>query len=209
MIVDTHGLNMLVEQSVRGFANVIISDCDFPGKVKAAKHLSDKGIRVVCFPDRFVHLAFGQDLDLVGSPVWKFNEFSAVYGDSPLTFARGEKIVVSTTGPRDVYALQYYDTAKNYFTLLADQFPLEIIPVELYNFGEAELLYVKARFEGAHVVGTRIFDQNDYLQAKRWLDEDENNRLVMFHSTMYPNGIRLMKEFPGQLSFGDVNVVVS
>jgi hypothetical protein len=209
MIVDTHGVNMLVEQSIRRFANVVISDCDFPGKVKAAKHLSDSGIKVVCFPDRFMHLALGHDLDVVGSPVWKFTEGKAVYGNAPLVITRGEKIIVSTTGPRDVYALQYYDAAYNYFALVADEFPLDIIPVELYNFGEAELLYKKARFEEANYVATRIFDQQDYAQAKMWLDEDENHNVIMFHSTMYPNGIRLMKEFPGQITFGDTNIKVN
>ncbi|MFH0797831.1 MAG: hypothetical protein V1906_00305 [Candidatus Woesearchaeota archaeon] len=59
MAVDTHGINMIVEQAIRNNATAVMGCCDHPGKIKAAKYLSDKGVKVICNTDRYVPLLIG------------------------------------------------------------------------------------------------------------------------------------------------------
>ena len=74
---------MVVEQAVRYNATTVISDCDHPGKVYAAKYLSKKGISIVCFPDKYTYLALGHDLSLVGSPPINITKNQAIIGKRP------------------------------------------------------------------------------------------------------------------------------
>jgi len=207
MIIDTHGLNMLVEQSIRKKAEVVVSDCDFPGKAKAAKYLSDRGVEIVCFPDRFVYQALGHDLKLVGSPVWRAENKRVVYGGAPIELRKGQIVVVSSVKDYENYGLMYYDAPSRYFSEINKTFPLKLISVGLDDFSQLQRVFDEAEKLGGNVVGARIFSQDDYEAAKVWLEGDGNNKIVLFHSTMYPYGIVLMEEFEGQVSFNDPNPV--
>jgi hypothetical protein len=207
LIVDTHGVNMLVEQAIRKKVDAVVSDCDYWGKTKAAKRLSDNNISVICFPDRFVYLALGHDLDLVGSPIWRFDGLRMTYGNAPIIFNRGDSIVVSDADFGGVYGLGYYNAPALYFKEIEKTFDLDLHIVKLEDFEELEDVFNEARREGINIVGTRIFSSYDYEQAKEWMQEDDKNRLILFHSTMYPYGIKIMKEFYGRVGFNDPNPV--
>lgn len=206
VIVDTHGVNMLVEQAVRHNASLVLSDCDHPGKVGAAAYLSEKGIRVACFPDKFVFQALGNGLSLVGSPPMRVSDSKAELGFQPVTIFSNEKAVVmnSTNQP---YALWYYQTPASYFSTLAQSFPLNITFVTITGFGQMEKVVSTARQQNAKVIGVRVFDSQDYYAVKNWLEESQDHRAVLFHSASYPFGYKILKEFPEQTTFDDPNPV--
>lgn len=207
MIVDTHGVNMLVESALRKGVDAVLSDCDHPDKVKAAVYLSERGVKVICFPDLFVYKAFGHNADLVGSPVWKFDSDREVmiYGDSPVVIQRDQKIVVMDADIGNAYAVWYYKAPMFYFAEINRTFPLDIIPAVVDGFRQSEIVYDIAREHNVNLVASRVFDSYDYIIAKDWLEEDEKNKLILFHSTMYPYAILLMQEFSDRISFNDPN----
>ena len=67
----------------------------------------------------------------------------------------------------------------------------------------------KADELGAKVIAARVVDLHDYYVFKPWLEENENNRLILFHSASYPYGFKMLTEYPDQVTFGDVNLVFS
>ncbi|MGM5488648.1 MAG: hypothetical protein ACQESG_06885 [Nanobdellota archaeon] len=206
LLVDTHGVNMLVEQSIRHDADVVLSDCDHTGKTKAAIYLSDHNISVICFPDRFTYAALGHDARLVGSPVWRVEDGSMVYGDAPVVLHRNETIVVTDADIGKTYAIWYYTTPLLYFEQITKTFPLDVTVATIDDFGQLGTVFDTAREQNASVVATRVFNSDDYIDAAQWLDEDESNTIILFHSTMYPYGIKLMQEYEGRISFDDPNV---
>lgn len=207
MIIDSHGVNMLVEQAIRKNANTVLSDCDHENKVKAAIYLSSKGVDVVCFPDRFVYRALGHNARLVGSPIWRYDQANQkmIYGDAPLTLYKNQTIVVNDADIGKKYAIWYYTTPMLYFQQINKTFELNIIPGVIDDFNQTERVYDLAREHNAKVVATRVFNSYDYHQAKKWLAEDKEHKIILFHSTMYPYAIILMDEFSNQLSFDDPN----
>jgi hypothetical protein len=206
MIIDTHGVNMLVEQAIRKEANVVLSDCDHEGKTKAAIYLSKHNISVICFPDRFTHMALGHDANLVGSPVWRFENNSMIYGDSPLLLEKYDDIVVTNADLGKSYAVWYYTTPFFYFSFVNMTFPLNITVSTIDDFGQLDKVFDIARQKNINIVATRIFNKDDYTKAKEWMDENKERRIILFHSTMYPYGIKFMQEYINRVSFNDPNI---
>ncbi len=204
VIMDTHGMNMLVEQAVREKVDAVMGCCDHPGKIKAAAYLSEKGIPVICLTDKYLDLVLGQDLSIVGSPPIKNEGGRIVFGRQPVQFLTNEKIVVmnATSLP---YALWYYQTPANYFSTLNAAVPLNIEYVQINDFNQMNKVVQKARQLRADVIAARIFSSNDYAELKKWLQESEKRRIILFHSSPYPYGYLLLKEFPEQTSFDDPN----
>jgi hypothetical protein len=205
VLMDTHGVNMLVEQAVRNNVSAVLSDCDHPGKVKAAKHLSGKGIPVACFPDKYAYLALGHNLQLIGSPpMRRENGSRVVLGGQPLSIAAGETIVVMNGTDRP-YALWYYQTPAHYFGALREAVQLKLELVQVSDFNQMRLVTERARKLRAKVIAARVFNSNDYGELRRWLLASPEHRAVLFHSASYPYGYLLLKEFPGQTTFDDPN----
>ncbi len=204
VVMDTHGVNMLVEQSVRHKVDAVLSDCDHPGKVKAAKYLSDRGIPVACFPDKYAYLALGHDMKLVGSPPIQRQDDRIILGGQPVEIAVSETIVVvnATSWP---YALWYYQTPANYFSALQQAVPLKLVYVQLDGFNQMDKVVRKAVQVRADVIAARVFNSNDYDALKKWLSASPKHRAILFHSASYPYGYLLLKEFPTQTSFDDPN----
>ncbi len=207
VIIDTHGVNMVVEQALRYNASVVVSDCDHPGKVYAAEYLSDKGMNVVCFPDKYVYLALGHNLSLVGSPPISFEKDSAIIGGRPIVINKKDTIL-AVNATDDKYALWYYQTPASYVEVLADAFDLNVVFISLNDFNQMDLAVNKAREINATVLATRIFNRSDYDAVSSWLRETKNHKAILFHSASYPFGQKLLNEFPDQTSFDDPNPVV-
>ncbi len=204
VIIDTHGVNMLVEQAIRYNASAVISDCDHPGKVYAAKYLSENGIPVVCFPDKYAYLALGHKLALVGSPPMTITQDKAVIGNRPIKITVKDKIVAANSTD-DAYALWYYQTSASYFDTLAQAIPLNITYVSLDDFGQMNKITAKAREIKATIIATRVFNSDDYSAIKQWLDESPTRKAILFHTASYPYGQKILREYTNQTTFDDPN----
>ncbi len=205
VLIDTHGVNMLVEQAMRYNASVIISDCDHPGKVYAAKYLSENNISVVCYPDKYVYLAIGHNLRLVGSPPARIQDTKVIIGGRPIQITKKDRIL-AVNATNEVYALWYYQTPTLYFETIAREIELNVSYYTLADFDQMKMVVQKAREINATVLATRVFNKNDYEEVKNWLDEDLGRRVILFHSASYPYGQKLLREYK-RAGFDDPNPV--
>ncbi len=204
VIIDTHGINMLVEQAVRKNATVVVGCCDNPGKIKAAMYLGSKGIKTICFTDKYLPLILGSGLEILGSPPIRREGNIMVIGDRPVEFGTEEKFVVMGVSG-DKFALSYYDTPRMYFDQLTGDIELDVEYVLIDDFGQMGRVTERARETGAKAIAVRVFSSGDYREVREWLEEDPENRAILFHTVSYPYGYKLLKEFPGQTTFDDIN----
>jgi len=207
VIMDTHGVNMLVEQALRQKANAVLSDCDHPGKVKAAAYLSERGIPVICFPDKYVYLALGHNLSLVGSPPMRREGEKVIVGGRQIQISTKETIIVMNATDLP-YAIWYYQTPANYFSALKEAVPqLKLEFVQVNSFNQMANVVRKAEMLRANVIAARVFNSNDYEILKKWLYQSPKRKVILFHSASYPSGYLLLREFPEQTGFDDPNPV--
>jgi hypothetical protein len=206
VIMDTHGVNMLVEQAVQENADAVLSDCDHPGKVKAAAYLAEKGIPVICFPDKYLYLALGRNLSIVGSPPVEKKGEKVILGARPLQISAKETIIVMNATDLP-YAIWYYQTPANYFSTLQSATPLKLEFVQVNGFNQMANVVRKAEMLKSNVIAARVFNSNDYEALKRWLFQSPKRKAILFHSSSYPYGYLLFKEFPEQTTFDDPNPV--
>jgi hypothetical protein len=202
VIIDTHGINMIVDQAIRNNATLVIGCGDHPGKAKAAVYLSQHNINVISFTDLYTYKTLGTP-NILGSPVWEDN----IIGNAPLNITKNQKIIVTNATINNTYAIWYYQTPALYFQEIDKTFPLKIIEVNLNQFNQTEIIYEKARETNTSLVATRIFNYYDYNQARTWMYENNENKIILFHSTAYPYAIALMEEFRGRISFDDPNPI--
>ena len=209
VIVDSHGINMLVETAIRNKADVVIGCCDNPGKIKAAKYLSDKGISSLCFTDLDLYRALGTNIQTVGSAPFEFKDNKVIFGGLPLEIYVNEDIVVADADIGKTHAIWYYAAPALYFKEINKTFPLNLHVVAMDDFNLTKRIFDKAREVDARIVASRVYEAEDYNEAKKWLQESRDNRLILFHSMSYPYGLLISKEFRGQVSFDDPNVQVT
>lgn len=208
VIIDTHGINMLVEQAVRNNATVVVGCCDHPGKIKAAKYLDGKGINVICFTDKYLPMLLGTNHTILGSPNVNYTNNSIILGNQPVTFNVNETIIAEDVG--DYAKVQsYYDTPARYFRALEKIADLNITYVSLNEMNSTEKVTEKAEELNATVIAVRIFNSDDYIKVKEWLEKDINNKAILFHSTAYPYGYKIINEFPYQTTFDDINPILT
>ena len=212
MIHDTHGFSAIAEKAYenRDKLDIAIACMDTESKATAALYLAENGINCYAPCDRFSYILMNYKnktqakAEIIGSAPIKKTDYGAVIGDQPVTIHLNEKIIVQYTV--DDYPDQYCDTPKRYFTALEETFGLNLNTTYVYaNIGETYMVAQKAIDEDAHVIGVRVYNQEDYSAVKIWLEENENNRAILFHSAAYEFGIKLFSEFPEQTSFGDLN----
>jgi len=204
LIIDTHGVNMLVEQAIQENATVVIGCCDNIGKVKAALYLNDKDINVICNTDKFLPLALGQTDKTVGSAPYFDAKDKVRIGYQPIFIKISEKIIVLNAP--DSYGLTYYNTPTLYFSLLEEKttLPLNITYVTINDFDEMGIVTDTAREEHAQVIAARSYTEDDYQALSVWLEENKEHRLVLFHSEAYPYGYLLYRNYPFQVTFDDI-----
>ncbi|VVB81870.1 Uncharacterised protein [uncultured archaeon] len=207
VIIDTHGVNTIVEQAIRYNASAVVSDCDHPGKIYAAEYLSKKGIAVICFPDKYVYLALGHNLTLVGSPPMTIKGDEAIIGNRPIKITTDD-VILSLNSTDGKYALWYYQTPTSYFEALTKAIPLNVTYYSITDFGQMEKATRKAREINATVLATRVFNSNDYQAVKKWLDEDSSRKAILFHSASYQYGQKIFKEYPSRTTFDDPNPII-
>ncbi|MFH0964914.1 MAG: hypothetical protein V2A58_13020 [Planctomycetota bacterium] len=204
VIHDTHGISAIAWDCLD--ADLVVGCGDALGKMDAAYYLAEKGVDVYCPTDRFLGVLIGADTKgmVMGSAPVKKTDDGAVIGDQPVAFDPSEPIVVSDTDGR--YPLQYYDTPCRYFRELERYLgkPMNIIPVDVREYGKAGVVVEEARKAGAKLIGIRIKSGSEHDALAAWLAEDRSHRAILFHTAVYPDGYRLFYEFPRQTSFGDI-----
>jgi hypothetical protein len=164
------------------------------------------GVDVYAPSDRFLGLLMGARTRgvIIGSGPVKKAATGAVIGDQAVKIDVAEPIVVSTAQAH--YPLQYYDTPARYFEALQKYIgkSLNVMAVEVTEYGKAGPVVEKARQIGAKVIGIRVKSREEHDAVAVWLKEDGTRRAVLFHTAAYPEGYRLFSEFPKQTSFGDI-----
>jgi hypothetical protein len=188
-------------------ADLVVGCGDTPGKMQAAYYLADRGVNVYVPTDRFIGLLIGTKTKgtIIGSAPVKETDAGAVIGDQPIAFDVNEPIVVSNTDGR--YPLQYYDTPYRYFKQLERYIgkSMNIMPVDVPEYGKASVVVDEAIKVNAKLIGIRVKSKHENDAVYSWLKEDKNNRAVLFHTAVYPDGYKLFYEFPQQTSFGDIH----
>lgn len=207
VIIDTHGINMIVEQAIRNKASVVIACGDHPGKSKAAKYLSDKGIKVITYTDKYGSLLMNSDVDYYGSPPIKKVQEGYLIGGRPLRIDVHDKIVVMNVSS-EKFSISYYGTPAIYFSNLAKFIKINPLYVSVSDFDQLSRVTNKARSEDASIIAARVNNKIDYEDMQKWLEEDEGNKAILFHTMAYPYGYKLVNEFPNQITYGDVNPVI-
>ncbi|MHC4499396.1 MAG: hypothetical protein ACYS21_09830 [Planctomycetota bacterium] len=204
IINDTHGISAVAWDSLD--ADVVVGCGDAPGKMEAAYYLAERGVNVYVPTDRFIGTLIGTKTKgtIIGSAPVKKTADGAVIGDQPIAFDVNEPIVVSNS--QAGYPLRYYDTPYRYFKELERYIgkPMKIIPVDVVEYGKAGVVVDEARKVGAKLIGIRVKSKHEHDAVHSWLKEDRSNRVVLFHTAVYPDGYRLFFEFPQQTSFGDI-----
>lgn len=206
VIIDTHGINSIVEQAVRNNASAVVGCCDSTAKIKAAEYLANRGVKVICFTDKYLPILLGKSLPILGSPPINISGGAAVLGGRPISVSTTEKIIAGDTGQNST-AQSYYDTPARYFRNLEMIQDLNVDYVVISRTGAARELTDAARGSGSKVIAARVFNSEDYYALKEWLEESGEHRAVLFHSMPYPYGYRILNEFPGQTSFGDISPI--
>ncbi len=78
--------------------------------------------------------------------------------------------------------------------------------VDWMHYNSTENVFKVARENNINLVGYRIFNSYDYSQAKEWLEESQDNYIILFHSSPYPYGQILMREFQSQVHNSDSHI---
>ncbi len=205
VIMDTHGVNMLVEQAIRQNVSAVMACCDHPGKIKAAAYLAEKGIPTICLTDKYLYLALGRNLSIVGSPPMKQKGDKVIIGARPLEISAKETIIAMNATDLP-YAIWYYQTPASYFSALKEAVPgLKVEFVQVNGFNQMADVVRKAEMLKSNIIAARVLNSNDYIVLKQWLQALPNHRVILFHSSSYPYGYLLLNEFPGQAGFDDPN----
>ncbi len=204
LIIDTHGVNMLVEQALEKNATVVMGCCDHIGKIKAALYLNEKGIKVICNTDKYLPLALGQTNTTLGSAPFYKEEKSLRFGAQSIDINLSEKIIVLNATEK--YGLSYYATPTIYFTSLEKKtlLPLNLIFATIGDYDQMQKVVDAADKENAQVIAARVYNEDDYLVLSSWLESSPKKRIILFHSEAYPYGYLLLRNYPTQVSFDDV-----
>jgi hypothetical protein len=207
MVVDTHGVNEIVEQAVRHNATFVVACCDSFSKIQAALYLDKKGISTICFTDKYLPFVLGSEGHILGSPPITHNENGYItIGYRPIEFRFNETFVVMDA-TSDMPIMSYYKTPKYYFRKLTSQFALNVTYVTVTGLNQMENIVSKAKELNSDAIAARVFNSDDYNQLKEWLTEDKRHRAILFHSMAYPYGYLLFNEFPEQTTFDDIRPI--
>lgn len=174
------------------------------------KNLGQRGIDVYFPTDRFVDKLINHNTDavLIGSAPIKNDNGVAIIGNQSIEIEIGESIVVQDTS-HNYYPLQYYDTPFRYFRELEkiSGLDLNLDFVKISDINQAYKVIERAEEIDSNIIAIRISYEEEYVEVRDWLNQNENNRVILFHSVVYDPGFRLFEEFPEQTSFGDTKPI--
>lgn len=203
-IEDTHGVSALAGQAIQRRMQLVVGCGDSEGKAEAADYLSHKGIHVVFPGDRFQDLLVGYTGPgvLIGTAPVREVGGQMVIGGQPVRFSLRETVVVQDTNRP--FPMQYYDAAARYFRKLSASVPLQAEYVLVEGPDQMEKVLAHARKRNASAVAVRITTLNEAIALRTWLERSPQNRAILFHSGLYPYAQPLFRDFPKQVTFGDL-----
>jgi hypothetical protein len=203
---DTHGISAIAWDSID--AELVVGCGDNPGKMDAAYYLAERGVNVYMPTDRFIAMLMGTNSKgmIIGSAPIKEAAGGVIIGDQPIVVDINEKIVVSNDSSGE-YPLYFYDAPYRYFCELEKYLDkkMNIFPVNVLEYEKAMVVVDTARQLGAKLIGIRVKSKEEHDAMYAWLKENKNNRVILFHTAIYPDGRKLFYEFPAQTSFGDIH----
>jgi hypothetical protein len=200
MIVETHGISALVDQSIKSESNLVLGCGDTRAKMKAAHYLAERGVDVHFPADRFISKIVGHETEgtMLGTAPVK----DGYIGGQEIAIDSGAEIYVQDTDTS--YPTQYYDAPRRYFQRLKSEgVPIKVNPISIDDLKSPKQFIEKAESKGAQVIGIRIRNKQERERLSKWLEDDKEHRAVLFHSTLYGYSADLFQEFPNQTSFGD------
>ncbi|MBW3014798.1 hypothetical protein KY330_00080 [Candidatus Woesearchaeota archaeon] len=203
LVIDTHGISMLVEQALRYNADYVIGCCDYPGKIDAVNYLSERNVSSICFTDRFLYLDLFKDVKAIGSAGYSVEDDRVVIGGREILIDRRDRIIAMDSKGD---AQMYYDTASRYFKEIEKHFDLDVEYVTVNGMNQMDKVVEIAEERDADIIAARVFNYDDYKNLKVWLEDGK--KVILFHSISYPFGYELIMEYPEQVSFGDIRVEV-
>jgi len=206
LIIDTHGMNVLVPEAIKDHASLVIACGDTPGKAKAEVYMAKEGINCYAPCDRFTSDTMGYDVSgiILGSaPIRPLkNKKGAIIGGQPVPVGLNETIIVQTT--HNAYPDQYCDTPFRFFSALETKYNIKLnLDVVDANRGETFKIVEEARKKNADVIAVRVLNEKDKKPVEQWLKENKNHRAVLFHSAAYEPGYSLFFQFPDQVTGQD------
>ena len=210
VMVNTHGMNVLVPGAINNNADLVVACGDLPGKAEAENYLSNHGINCYAPCDRFTANLMpynGTGIIMGGEPIRKYSgEKAAIIGAQPVAIDVNETIVVQTT--KKAYPDQYCDTPNRYFNCLQKAYNITLKTVVVdAGRGETEKVVNATNTTGSKVIGVRVATAQDKVAVENWLKSDQENRAILFHSAPYEPGYSLFMEFPNQVTGQDINPV--
>jgi len=216
ILYDTHGFASIAAPAIDRKKTVgldlAIACMDSPDKAKAALFLASEGIACYAVCDRFsseivgYKERYGVATTILGSAPIRKIPGGAVIGKQPVKFSLSEPIVTQFTEKK--YPDQYCDAPWRYLTALNKVYGLNLkLQKVAANVGETVLLTKEAERIGAKAIAARIFGEKDYIPLKAWLDVDPARRIILLHSAAYEFGIKLLREYPARVTFGDLSPV--
>lgn len=213
IIPDTHGFNSVVKPALelnqQKKLDLVIACMDSPDKAAAALFLASHGISCYAPCDRFTNVLmgykerYGTNAVILGSAPIQKTPWGAIIGRQPVIFDLKEPIVAQFTDK--LYPDQYCDAPSRYLRELQKVYSVNLNLTEVAaNVGETQLLVKEAERIQADVIAARVYNQEDYLPLKIWLESNDKHRLILLHSAVYEFGIKLFREFPSRTTFGDL-----
>lgn len=204
-IEDTHGISAIVSQALERRMQLVVGCGDAEGKAQAAFYLVQKGVNVWFPGDRYQDLLLGYEgtgVVLGTAPVKKVGG-KAVLGHQPVRFLFSEPIVVEDT--KQIFPIQYYDSAARYFRRLSSVVPLRLEYVNVNAADQIERVIARARQLRSSAIAVRVATKAEDAALRRWLAKSPSNRAILFHSGLYPYAQPLFDSYPNQVTFGDLH----
>lgn len=216
-VVDTHGFSAVASKAYEmkttgGGLDLAIACMDFPDKADAAYYLAQNGIACYAPCDRYAYTLLSRvksappSAVILGSAPVTRKTSGARIGGQPVAISLSETVIAQYTNRE--YPYQYYDAPSRYFDEFRLVYPRcpKVIKVSAVQ-GQAKSLVNAAKKYKATVIAARVYSRTDYTPLRSWVAQDSRRRLVLFHSAAYEYGIKLLREFPSRVTFGDLRPV--
>ena len=216
LLLDTHGFHLVAGEAVRinklVKLQVVVACMDQEAKAEAALMLAQNGINCFAPCDQFIGNLVGyrkkypQATTIIGTAPVRQNGDGAIIGNQLVKIRLDEPIVVQNNLAQENNENYYCNTAARYFRNLNRAYRLNLKITEvLADVAKTEKLVAKAKEISAKVIAARIMHHLDKPPIARWLKENKEHRLILFHSAAYVAGLEMFDEFPNQTTFGDLD----
>ncbi|MDD4877868.1 MAG: hypothetical protein PHO02_02400 [Candidatus Nanoarchaeia archaeon] len=207
VIADTNGMAAIARNAVEQNATAVTAGCDSSGDVKAAKYLAEKGIKVICSSGQMLPLLIGANLNIVSGDFRADGE-KIIFGGNEVRIGRYEPLVVMDYAGKADSLLGYSTPARYFLELEKRGAKMNYFIIEIDEKGQIDKVLKKAMEKKAPIVAVRVYDEEDYNELKKWLEEKSDRKAILFDSETSEFGCKIAREFRSQIFFMDINPVI-